>query len=102
MAILDSLYHLIKLGKEGLTAGKDLSSEGISKETINSEIENVLCFERAIRFCYASLEMMVHNRTIRHQCQNFARWSRNNEEELEKISKGTGVKEGNLVKEYQP
>jgi hypothetical protein len=81
MKILDNLYNPFKKGK----TRHDSLSDSLAGKSIYYEIEDLLCFERAIRFCYASLEMMMHNRTIRQQCQNFSQWSLTNEEELEKI-----------------
>jgi hypothetical protein len=80
MKILD-LYNPFK--KKERNAASESLMEG--KNNIYYEVEDLLCFERAIRFCYASLEMMMHNRTIRQQCQHFSQWSLTNEEELEKI-----------------
>ena len=76
--------------------------QSVSQEEFYSDIENLLCFERAIRFCYASMEMMVHNRTIRHQCQHFSKWSRTNEEELEKILQESPSSDYKTAKAHHP
>src|SRR3569623_256338 len=83
MRILGGLYNQLKsLGKDRNNSVEELTSD---HKSIYYEVEDLLCFERGIRFCYASLEMMMHNRTIRQQCQTFSRWSQTNEEELEKV-----------------
>jgi hypothetical protein len=101
MKILDNLYAQLKsLGKMREFSLKDQPNVSDYKD-IYYEVEDLLCFERAIRFCYASLEMMVHNRTIRHQCQNFSKWSLTNEEELEKILTEFSMSDIKIEKRHQ-
>src|SRR6185312_95965 len=99
MRILGGLYNQIKknLGKDRISTVEDLASE---HKNIYYEVEDLLCFERGIRFCYASLEMMMHNRTIRQQCQTFSRWSLTNEEELENILTESFSSEIKVEKKY--
>jgi hypothetical protein len=98
MRILGNLYNQIK----NLQKDKESSPspELFVNKIIYYEVEDLLCFERGIRFCYASLEMMMHNRTIRQQCQTFARWSLTNEEELEMILTESLSSEIKIEKKY--
>lgn len=98
MKILGNLYnHIKKLGNANLPVEEQWSSD---RKKIYYEVEDLLCFERGVRFCYASLEMMVHNRTIRQQCQTFSRWSLTNEEELENILSESFASEIKIEKKY--
>ena len=72
------------------------------EDNFSFDIEQLLCFERAARFCYASVEMMVHNRTLRHQCQSFTKWSRTHEEELERMLKESASYDPKLTGEHRP
>ncbi len=75
----------MNLGRERLVYSLEEGQSKADSKVLYYEVENLLCFERAIRFCYASLEVMIHNRNIRHQCQTFYQCSLSNEKELEKI-----------------
>ena len=81
----DFYQQLMKPNKEKSVSSTGKGQSALECENIYYEIEDLLCFERAIRFCYASLELMIHNQAIRRQCQNFYQRSLIHEEELENI-----------------
>ncbi|MBF0491100.1 MAG: hypothetical protein HQL15_10925 [Candidatus Omnitrophica bacterium] len=102
MKIFDNFYHQFMKKSENTEGVSGQDGSAVVLEDIYFEVEDLLCFERAIRFCYASLEMMIHNRSIRHQCQNFAKWSLTNEGELEGILAESFSDDIKIKKEYQP
>lgn len=49
------------------------------------KVETLICLESLIVVCYQSLAWLVHNRTVRHECQQFEQHAQNHQEELRKI-----------------
>ena len=49
------------------------------------KVETLICLESLIVACYHSLAWLLHNRTIRHECQEFEQHAKLHQDELRKI-----------------
>jgi len=49
------------------------------------KLETLICLESLIITCYQTIGGMVHNRTIRHECQQFEKHAKYHQDELKKI-----------------
>ena len=49
------------------------------------KLETLVCLERLIVTCYQSISWLVHNQTIRRECQQFEQHAQYHQEELKRI-----------------
>ena len=49
------------------------------------KLETLICLESLIVTCYQSLSWLVHNQTIRKECQQFEQHAQHHQEELKRI-----------------
>ena len=49
------------------------------------KLETLICLESLIVACYQALSWLVHNQTIRHECQQFEQHAQFHQEELKRI-----------------
>jgi len=59
--------------------GKTLNVDKVDK------LETLICLESLLAVCYQTLAWLVHNQTIRHECQQFEQHAQHHQEELKKI-----------------
>jgi len=49
------------------------------------KVETLICLESLVAACYQSLAWLIHNQTIRRECQQFEQHARYHQEELRKM-----------------
>ena len=102
--ILENIYKRLKTWSGELAVSRDdpgQEQKYMMQGDNDYNVEEILYLEKVMRFCYESLAMLVHNRTIRQQYRDLFQCSIAHEQKLKKALAGFVVKQQDIEGKHQ-